>query len=134
MASRWGPDGRFRVGRPFTLAEPTASGHDRGIGSANVKRALGERDNRYTMETALVLLTPEYALPYTRGAPRKYETSPTPRFVALRGRWSRWWKQFFNTTFSYLERTLNSTSSNGLRLYEYALFPDDAYWPKILKQ
>ena len=95
---------------------------------------LGERDNRYTMETALVLLTPEYALPYTRGAPRKYETSPTPRFVALRGRWSRWWKKFFNTTFSYLERTLNSTSSNGLRLYEYALFPDDAYWPKILKQ
>ena len=97
-------------------------------------RVLGERDNRYTMETALVLLTPEYALPYTRGAPRKYETSPTPRFVALRGRWSRWWKQFFNTTFSYLERTLNSTSSNGLRLYDYALFPDDAYWPKILKQ
>ena len=38
-ASRWGPDGRFRVGRPFTLAEPTASGHNRGIGSANVKRA-----------------------------------------------------------------------------------------------
>ena len=32
-------DGRFRVGRPFTLAEPTASGHNRGIGSANVKRA-----------------------------------------------------------------------------------------------
>ena len=26
--------------RPFTLAEPTASGHNRGIGSANVKRAL----------------------------------------------------------------------------------------------
>ena len=45
MASRWGPDSRFRAGRPFTLhlilAEPTASGHNRGIGSANVKRAWG---------------------------------------------------------------------------------------------
>ena len=31
-------DSRFRVGNPFTLAEPIASGHNRGIGSANVKR------------------------------------------------------------------------------------------------
>ena len=40
MVSRWGPDSRFRVGKPFTLAEPTALGHNRGVGSANVKRAL----------------------------------------------------------------------------------------------
>ena len=37
--SRWGPDSRFRVGNPFTLAKPTASGHNRGVGSANVKWA-----------------------------------------------------------------------------------------------
>ena len=65
-------------------------------------RVLGERDNRYTMETELVLLTPKSVLPYSwpsacmqlltyvklkgRGAPRKYETSPAPRFVTLRGR------------------------------------------------
>ena len=28
--SRWDPDSRCRVGNPFTLAEPTASGHNRG--------------------------------------------------------------------------------------------------------
>ena len=38
MVSRWG-DSRFRVGNPFTLAKPTASGYNRGVGSANVKQA-----------------------------------------------------------------------------------------------
>ena len=33
------PRQQFWVGNPFTLAEPTASGHNRGVGSANVKRA-----------------------------------------------------------------------------------------------
>ena len=39
MVSRWGPDSRFRVRNPFTLAEPTASGHNRDDESANVKQA-----------------------------------------------------------------------------------------------
>ena len=30
--------GWYNIVNPFTLAEPTASGHNRGIGSANVKR------------------------------------------------------------------------------------------------
>ena len=32
--------GWYNIVNPFTLAKPTASGHNRGIGSANVKRAL----------------------------------------------------------------------------------------------
>ena len=54
MVSRWGPDSRFRVGNPLTLAEPTASGHNRGVGSANVKRALQTSPHAHTHTHAYI--------------------------------------------------------------------------------